>query len=110
MRKPRTERERMFASAVTDAASTFNSDMERLHLQAETGPKYGAKVKNPLPFQHCYLCGTQDNVEDISYGDFTSGCLNSLVVCPECRKSFGEFLLSGKKSFQLNKEERKNEQ
>ena len=90
-------KDKMFQSAVSDMAESIDKDMETLSKLSKMESVIFAKANKPLFPCNCYLCGTHDNVEEIIYGDARYGNNNCIRICPECRKWFGEFLLSGEK-------------
>ncbi len=87
-------RQRMFESATKSAASTLDEDLTILKKRAAMQNYMAVKVRDSIFIANCYLCGTKNNVKEILYGNKFNN--NVLLLCPECKKWFGEVLISDK--------------
>ena len=87
----------MYKSAMADMTEDFEETIADLSKCAAHKRVMYAKVKTNDPFpKHCYFCGTHDNVQAIEYGEACIRNINIILICPKCRKWFGNFLLSDK--------------
>lgn len=91
----KSTRQMCFERTMGEMANGFDKS-EVSKIAASKRYMYAKKSTPKMSFCNCYLCGTHDGVKEITYGENHSNIKNTILVCEDCCKWLGEFLLSEK--------------